>query len=120
MQTIQKVRTVEDEQKKWAILDILSDKYCRQILSAIKDKPKSIMDIYLECKVPTSTLYRRIKQLHDNKLVSATGLITDDGKKYFLYKSKIRGITSSYLDDEIKIQLVANNHPTSDNECKID
>ncbi len=108
MQVIQKTRRIEDEQRKEAILNIISDKYCRQILNSTMDRPKSAMELSSESKIPISTVYRRIQTLHDNKLVGVTGLISSEGKKYFLYKSKVKAITSSCYGVEIDIQVVPN------------
>jgi len=108
MQVIQKTRRIEDEQRKEAILNIISDKYCRQILNSTMDRPKSAMELSSESKIPISTVYRRIQTLHDNKLVGVTGLISAEGKKYFLYKSKVKAITSSCNGNEIEIQVVPN------------
>ncbi len=105
---MQKTRRIEDEQRKEAILSIISDKYCRQILNSTMDRPKSAMELSSESKIPISTVYRRIQTLHDNKMVGVTGLISDDGKKYFLYKSKVKAITSSCNGNEIEIQVVPN------------
>jgi len=108
MQVIQKTRRIEDDQRKEAILNIVSDKYCRQILNSTMDRPKSAMELSSESKIPISTVYRRIQTLHDNKLVGVTGLISSEGKKYFLYKSKVKAITSSYDGNQIEIQVVPN------------
>ena len=108
IQQIQKTRTIEDDQKKEAILGIVSDKYCRQILFSTIDRPKSVMEISYENKIPISTVYRRIQTLHDNKLVKVSGLISSDGKKYFLYKSKVKAIMSSYNGNQIEIQVIPN------------
>ncbi|MEK0367363.1 MAG: ArsR family transcriptional regulator [Nitrosopumilus sp.] len=105
---IQKTRKIEDDQKKEAILGIVSDRYCRQILYSTIDRPKSVMEISYENKIPISTVYRRIQTLHDNKLVGVSGLISEEGKKYFLYKSKVKAITSSCNGNEIEIQIVPN------------
>lgn len=108
MQTIQQTRRIEDEQRKEAILNIVSDKYCRQILYSTIDMPKSAMELSSESKIPISTVYRRIQTLHDNKLVGVSGLISAEGKKYFLYKSKVKAITSSCNGNGIEIQVVPN------------
>jgi len=105
---IQKTRKIEDDQKKEAILGIVSDRYCRQILFSTIDRPKSVMEISYENKIPISTVYRRIQTLHDNKLVKVSGLISSDGKKYFLYKSKVKAILSSYDGNQIEIQVIPN------------
>ncbi len=108
MQVIQKTRKIEDDQRKEAILSIISDKYCRQILFSTMDKPKSAMELSSESKIPISTVYRRIQTLHDNKLVGVTGLISSEGKKYFLYKSKVKSIMSSCDGNQIEIHVVPN------------
>ena len=108
MQIIQNTRRIDDDERKEAILDIVSDRYCRQILYSTIDRPKSVMEISYENKIPISTVYRRIQTLHDNKLVGVSGLISSEGKKYFLYKSKVKAITSSCNGNEIEIQIVPN------------
>ena len=109
MQVLQSVYKINEEQSKDNLLSIVSDKYCRTILKAILDKPKSAMEIASETKTPISTVYRRIQTLHDNKLIQASGLISDDGKKLFLYKSKIKGINSRYNNGQIEVELIPNN-----------
>jgi len=103
-----KTRKIEDDERKEAILNIISDKYCRQILNSTIDMPKSVMEISSEGKIPISTVYRRIQTLHDNKMVGVTGSISAEGKKYFLYKSKVKAITSSCNGNEVEIQVVPN------------
>ncbi len=106
MQTIQQTRKIEDDSRKEAILDIMSDKYCRGILLTIMDKPMSAMEIAMESKFPISTIYRRLQTLHDSKLVRITGSISEDGKKYFMYKSKIKRISATCNGNDIEVSIV--------------
>ena len=108
MQTIQQTRKIEDFSRKEAILVIMSDKYCRGILLTTMDKPMSAMEIAMESKFPISTVYRRLQTLHDNKLVSISGSISEDGKKYFLYKSKVKSISASCNGNDIEVSIVPN------------
>lgn len=108
MQVLQSVNKIEEETTKDALLSVVSDKYCRDILGAIMDKPKSVMEIAAETKTPISTVYRRIQTLHDNKLIRTSGTITYDGKKLFLYKSKIKEIQSTFSNGQIEVKLVLN------------
>ncbi len=108
MQTLIQTRKVEDEKRKQVILEMLADKYSKQILQTIMDKPKSVMDITSETRIPVSTVYRRIQLLQDNKIVSISGTISDDGKKYFLYRSKIRSVFITYDCYFTKIEIVPN------------
>ena len=109
MQVLQSTYKINEDATKDALLSIISDKYCRTILQAVMDKPKSAMEISAETKTPISTVYRRIQTLYDNKLIQTSGTITDDGKKLFLYKSKIKGIQSTFNDGKIEVELIFNN-----------
>lgn len=109
MQTLQHIFKIEEQERKDGILEILSDKYCRIILESIMQKPKSAIEITAEANIPMSTVYRRIQTLHDNNLVKTSGIITDDGKRLFLYKSKIKGIQSRFNDGKTEVELILNN-----------
>ncbi len=108
MQRLLETRRIEDQEKKEAILDLVSDKYCRAILKTTMVKPKSAMEIATETKIPISTVYRRLQDLHDNKLLRVSGQISDDGKKLFLYKSRVKAISSTFDGNQIEIEIVPN------------
>jgi hypothetical protein len=108
MQTLVEGRKIDEEVRKDAILEVISDKYCRSILETTMDKPKSAMEISAESKIPISTVYRRLQTLHDNKLLGISGSISDDGKKYFLYRSKVKAISSSFKGGFVEIEIVPN------------
>ncbi|MFB5612421.1 MAG: helix-turn-helix domain-containing protein, partial [Nitrosarchaeum sp.] len=103
-------RKVDDDSRKDAILGVISDKYCRAILENSMEKPKSAMEISAETKIPISTVYRRLQTLHDNKLLGISGSISDDGKKYFLYKSKVKAIATSFNGSNIEVEVVPNTY----------
>ena len=108
MQMLQQAFKIEDSEKKESLLEILSDKYCRIIIESIMDKPKSAIEIVSETKIPVSTVYRRIQILSDNKLLRISGNISEDGKKSFLYKSKVKGIQTTYDNGALNVELVLN------------
>jgi len=108
MQRLVETRKIEDQEKKDAILELVSDKYCRAILKTTMVKPKSAMEIATDTKIPISTVYRRLQDLHDNKLLRVSGQISDDGKKLFLYKSKVKAISSTFDGNLIEIEIVPN------------
>lgn len=101
-------RKIEEDSRKDAILEMMADKYCRAILENTMEKPKSAMEISAETKIPISTVYRRLQTLHDNKLLGISGSISDDGKKYFLYKSKVKAIATSFNGSHVEIEVVPN------------
>ncbi|MGH1569072.1 MAG: winged helix-turn-helix domain-containing protein [Nitrosopumilus sp.] len=75
MQVLDHVFKIEDSSKKDNILEIVADKYCRAILDTTMYKPKSVMEIAIDAKIPLSTVYRRLQSLEEQKL-----LWTSEGK----------------------------------------
>ncbi|HSB83909.1 MAG TPA: ArsR family transcriptional regulator [Nitrosarchaeum sp.] len=108
MQVLQHALKIEETERKDSLLEVISDKYCRTIIESTMHKPKSAMEITAETGIPISTVYRRIQTLHDSKLLSTTGNISIDGKKFFLYKSKIKGIQSTFNDGQIEVEIILN------------
>ncbi len=100
-------RKIEDE-KKDTILGILSDRYCRAIIESTMAVPKAAIEISAECGIPISTVYRRLQILHDSKLLGISGAITTEGKKHFLYKSKVRAMTSRFNCGNLEVEIVPN------------
>lgn len=101
-------QTITDDSLKQTLLVALSDDSSRKILDAIIDVPKSILEISNDTQVPMRTVYRKIQSLHDSKLLKISGTITDSGKKYFLYKSKIHSITVSYQKNSLTVSMIKN------------
>jgi len=107
MQILQSKYKIENTEKD-PLLSILSDKYCRAIITATMDKPKSAVELAVETKIPISTVYRRLQTLYDNKLLRTSGMISNEGKKFFLYKSRIKGIHSSFENGQVEVKLIFN------------
>ncbi|MGY5150200.1 MAG: ArsR family transcriptional regulator [Candidatus Nitrosopumilus sp. bin_68KS] len=99
---------IEDLERKEVFLEILSDKYCRLILESIMNSSKSAIEISREKNIPLSTVYRRIQQLHDSHMVRTSGVITEEGKRLFLYKSKIKEANTRFYDGKITVDVVFN------------
>ena len=107
MQTITQLK-IEEPERKESFLEILSDKYCRSILEAIMETPKSAIEVSREKIIPLSTVYRRIQQLHDLKMIRTSGVITEEGKRLFLYKSKIKEVNTRFSDGKLDVEVVFN------------
>ncbi|MDH3312245.1 MAG: helix-turn-helix domain-containing protein [Nitrosopumilus sp.] len=99
---------IEEPERKEVFIEILSDKYCRLILESIMNTPKSAIEISREKDIPLSTVYRRIQQLHDSHMVRTSGIITEEGKRLFLYKSKIKEVNTRFYDGKITVDVVFN------------
>lgn len=99
---------IEEPERKEVFLEILSDKYCRFILESIMCAPKSAIEISHEKDIPLSTVYRRIQQLHDSHMIRTSGIITDEGKRLFLYKSKIKEVNTQFCDGKLAVDVIFN------------
>jgi predicted transcriptional regulator len=61
----------------------------------------------MDARIPISTVYRRVQILHDLNLLKISGSINSDGKKCFLYKSKVKSIEIKFDDKlEVKVEFV--------------
>ena len=112
MQVLLHGKEIQEETTKDTLLEILADKYSRIILESTMDMPKSAIDLSNECGIPISTAYRRVQRLHGHKLLGISGSISQDGKKYFLYKSKIKSIMTCFNNGSVEVEIV----PKSSNE----
>lgn len=99
----------EDSVLRQTILEALSDDYSRKIINHTIDQPRSVVDLVKECDIPMTTAYRRINDLSDKKLLKVTGsIVTDDGKKYFLYQSKIKAVYVVFGLETLNVQIIEN------------
>ena len=114
MQELIQKQQISDDKKKQIILESIADKYCKQILKNTVEKPKSAMMISDEENIPLSTVYRKLQRLYDGKLLAISGSINRDGKKYFLYMSKIKNISIHCTLEETTVECILNNTKQED------
>jgi hypothetical protein len=108
MQVILEGKPVQELSAKEAYIGILADKYSRSILECTMEMPKSAIDLSNECGIPISTAYRRVQLLHRQKLLGISGSINKDGKKYFLYKSRVKSIMTCFKNGSLDVEIVPN------------
>ena len=94
-------------EKKDILPAVIGDPYCREILEITQLVPKTAMEINSETHIPISTVYRRIQTLCDAKLLISSGSISEDGKKFFLYKSTIKEIYVKF-NGSLEITVIPN------------
>jgi len=100
---------VEDEENKNRIIECLSDPQCRRIIDLTVNKPLSASDIAEACNLPASTAYRRISTLTDTGLLGVErSVITEDGKRYDLFRSTIKGVEINYQPNDLIVHLIPN------------
>jgi len=114
MQTVLNGVPVDQEEKIQGILEVMADKYSRDLLRTTREFPKSAFSIAQETGIPISTVYRRIQKLQDAGVVRVSGEINLEGKKHFLYQSKVKAISSKIAGEFINVEIIPN-PPTS---CK--
>ena len=107
------IRKIMDDERKQMILQVIADKYCKNILRSTLNNPKSANQISNDEKIPISTVYRRVQTLFDSKLLILSGSINEDGKKYFLYQSRIKSISVKCDLEETIIEIEPNISPIS-------
>ena len=108
MQVLLQGKPIQEQTTKDILFEILADKYARGILESTIEMPKSVIELSTECGIPISTAYRRVRMLHSNKLVGISGSINEDGKKHFLYKSKVKSIMTSFNNGSLEAEIVPN------------
>ncbi len=94
---------IDEEEKKQRALEVFSDNYTRAILSILMENPKSALQISTETKIPPTTVYRKVGHLLEHNLIRISGQIAENGKKNFLYKSKIKSFHITFTKDKFTI-----------------
>ncbi|MBO49032.1 MAG: transcriptional regulator [Candidatus Nitrosopelagicus sp.] len=108
MQLLEKGNSPESEDQKIDLLNILADKYSRNLLNRIIDAPRSGVELSNETGIPGSTVYRKLSQMADLKLLKITGIISPEGKKVFLYQSKIKSVYTKFEGGLIHMEIIPN------------
>ncbi|MDH3618062.1 MAG: ArsR family transcriptional regulator [Nitrosopumilus sp.] len=98
-------REVLTQELNQSYLDAIVDENSRKLLDSIIDIPKSVLEISIETKIPLRTVYRKIQGLNDARLVKISGSVTQSGRKYFLYRSKIRSIMVTYHKNHFSVKI---------------
>ena len=108
MQTVLNGVPIEQKEKIEEILQIMADKYSRDLLRVTQNFPKSAFKIADETGIPISTVYRRIQKLQNNDAIRVSGEISMEGKKHFLYQSKVKAISSKVTGEFIHVEVIPN------------
>ena len=98
-----------DESKKKAIVEALFDDQSRTILYSTTDTAKPVVDIMKETNIPMTSAYRKVKDLLKVNLLRTEGSeITEDGKRFYLYRSNINEAKLIYKNGDIEINIAPN------------
>ena len=73
------------------VANALSNEYSRRILSVCIKAARPVREIELDTGLPLATVYRHVTTLmEDGLLFVERSAMTEDGKRYELYRSRVR------------------------------
>jgi len=105
---------IRDEERKRALLRAMADEYSLKILMSLIDKADSVNKISRDNDIPIATAYRRVSELHDaGLLVVERGILTEDGKRYELYRSAIRSMQITFRTGQLEMDVTPNGDAVS-------
>lgn len=91
------------------ILEALADSQARSILFSIIKEGKTALELSEKYRIPLSSVYKKISDLEDLALVRIDKwILSDNGKKFKVYKSRISQAEISIKKPEPTITLSAN------------
>lgn len=73
------------------VAEALTDTYARRVLASCVRQARAVKDIAAEADLPLPTAYRQVNRLVEaGLLVIERSAMTPDGKKYDLYRSRVK------------------------------
>jgi len=88
------------------IISVLADKYSRDIIILLTNNELSAQQISEKLDIPTSTTYRKIKNLENLKIIKKTKVVrTLEGLDESYYKGLISEIDMKFKDGKISYDL---------------
>ena len=97
-----------NQDKANLILETIFDPDRRKIIFCIKNESKTISQISKKTGLSTSSVYRKIRDLDEKKLLFLSGNINIHRKKEFRYKSKIRKVVVVFDKDVTDVKIYSN------------
>ena len=88
------------------VLDALSDRACRQILTTLQGSttPMTAQELSTACDVPLSTTYRKLERLTETRLVEETLQVRSTGTHTHQYRTDVESVTVS-LGEETGLEV---------------
>jgi predicted transcriptional regulator len=97
-------RAVQDE-----LIRSLADEYSRKIILGTINKAQSVEELSQSEKIPISTTYRRVNEMKDVGILTVEKtILTEEGKKFELYRSAFKAIHMDLNQAEIIIDVELN------------
>jgi len=100
---------VTNKKFKQVLLTALSDEDIVKIFNSTKQDSKSVPALMKLHDISHSTIYRKARWMLDNNLLVTDKIeISEDGKRFSLFKSTIKSIKVVYEDGDIAIEIQEN------------
>ena len=91
------------------IIESLADAESRAILFSTIKKGKTVIDLSYTLKIPLSSVYKKLSKLEELSLIQVEKwTISDKGRKFKVYKSRISEAGITIKKSEPSINLIAN------------
>ena len=104
--TLSQLRKYDINQK---VLEALADAQSRAIVFSIIKEGKTAAELAEKHKIPLSSVYKKISELEDLSLIKVEKwVLSDNGKKFKLYRSRISKADVSIRKPEPVINLSPN------------
>jgi predicted transcriptional regulator len=104
---------IRDEKRRSLIVAALADEFSNRILASAIINPRSVMDLVREHGIPMTSAYRRVKELIDCGLLEVERIVlTNDGKKYDLYRSTVRAINVRFENGVVEVDVTPSSTAT--------
>jgi len=100
---------ITGQQVRDALIRALADDYSRKILLNTVDQARSVEEMSHSLQIPISTTYRRVNEMREEGIITVEKtIITEDGKKFELYRSSFKGINLQLEKGEIVVDVELN------------
>jgi len=91
------------------VIEMLADAESRSILFSIIKSGKTASELSLRHKIPLSSVYKKISDLEELSLIKVDKWqISDKGRKFKIYKSRIKQAEITIKKPEPHLDLLAN------------
>ncbi|MHB1908476.1 MAG: ArsR family transcriptional regulator [Nitrososphaerales archaeon] len=95
---------IESQKVQDAIIRALADEYSRKIILKTIDKAESVEELSRQENIPISTAYRRVNEMKDDGILTIERtILTEDGKKYELYRSAFKSLEIDLKQGQINM-----------------
>ena len=89
-----------------SVIDLLGDAYTRDILSSLKEGPKTARELVTACDGSRPTIYRRLNALEETDLVTTQNQIDPDGHHRKEYATPVGWIIFKLQPDDYETGLL--------------